>query len=60
MRGLRGRTSTCVGVRCKDGIVLAVEKLLTSKMLVATSNRKIYHVDDHIGVVRPTTRRGCA
>mmetsp|Transcript_70390 Transcript_70390/g.142529 ORF Transcript_70390/g.142529 Transcript_70390/m.142529 type:complete len:269 (+) Transcript_70390:60-866(+) len=44
------QSGTCVGVRCKDGIVLAVEKLLTSKMLVATSNRKIYHVDDHIGV----------
>ena len=45
-------TRTCVGVRCKDGIVLAVEKLLPTKMLLASSNRKIFHVDDHIGVVR--------
>lgn len=45
-----GQSGTCVGVRCKDGIVLAVEKILSSKMLVATSNRKIFHVDDHIGV----------
>lgn len=43
-------SGTCVGVRCKDGIVLAVEKILSSKMLVATSNRKIFHIDDHIGV----------
>lgn len=44
------QSGTCVGVKCKDGIVLAVEKVLPSKMLVATSNRKIFHVDDHLGV----------
>lgn len=29
-----------MGVRCKDGVLLAVEKLLISKMLVAGSNRR--------------------
>ncbi|CAN0455141.1 unnamed protein product, partial [Hapterophycus canaliculatus] len=32
-------SGTALGVRCKDGVLLAVEKLLISKMLVAGSNR---------------------
>lgn len=36
--------------------MLAVEKLLPSKMLLASSNRKIFHVDDHVGVVRHPPR----
>ena len=40
-----------IGLRCKDGVVLAVEKLIISKLLVEGSNRRIYNVDRHAGVV---------
>ena len=43
--------STVLGLRCKDGVVLAVEKLIISKLLVEGSNRRIYNVDRHAGVV---------
>ena len=35
-------SGTAVGVRCKDGVLLAVEKLLVSKMLVPGSNRSVF------------------
>ena len=41
---------TAIGVKCSDGVVLGVEKVLLSPMLVKTSNRRIYTVDSHIGV----------
>lgn len=43
---------TVVGLRGKDCIVLAVEKLVTSKLYEAGSNRRIFNVDRHIGMVR--------
>lgn len=43
-------SGTAVGVRCKDGIILGVEKLLISKMLKPGSNRRIHKVDLHIGI----------
>lgn len=43
--------SVAIGVRCKDGIVLAVEKLVISKLLVKGANRRIVAVDDHVGLV---------
>ncbi|KAK4704350.1 20S proteasome subunit alpha 7, partial [Phenoliferia sp. Uapishka_3] len=43
-------SGTAIGLRCKDGIVLAVEKLVTSKLLVPGSNRRIATVDLHAGV----------
>lgn len=43
-------SGTAVGIRCKDGVVLGVEKLIVSKMQVAGSNRRIYAVDKHAGV----------
>jgi hypothetical protein len=42
---------TIVGIRCKDGVVLAAEKLLTSKLLKPGANDRIYTVDRNIGVV---------
>lgn len=43
---------TTIGLRVKDGIVLAVEKLVHSKLLVpGTSNRRIQTIDKHIGLV---------
>lgn len=42
-----------MAIRCTDGVVLGVEKLVVSKMLVPGSNRRIFHIDKHVGVVRP-------
>ncbi|KAF3762632.1 N-terminal nucleophile aminohydrolase [Cryphonectria parasitica EP155] len=42
---------TSIGIRCKDGVVLAVEKVVTSKLLKAGANKRIATVDRHLGVV---------
>lgn len=42
---------TAVGIRCKDGVVLAVEKIISSKLLKSGANKRIATVDRHIGVV---------
>lgn len=41
--------SVAVGIRCADGIVLGVERLLHSKLLVKGANRRIQSVDEHVG-----------
>mmetsp|Transcript_1505 Transcript_1505/g.5155 ORF Transcript_1505/g.5155 Transcript_1505/m.5155 type:complete len:251 (+) Transcript_1505:196-948(+) len=41
---------TVVGLQCKDGVVLGVEKLVQSKMLVEGSGRRIVAVDRHAGM----------
>ncbi|KAG0228702.1 hypothetical protein BGW42_002027 [Actinomortierella wolfii] len=43
-------SGTVIGLRVKDGVVLAVEKLIQSKLLVPGSNRRIQNVDRHIGI----------
>ncbi|EEB90352.1 hypothetical protein MPER_11450 [Moniliophthora perniciosa FA553] len=43
-------SGTAIGLRVKDGIVLAVEKLVHSKLLVPEANRRIQTVDKHIGL----------
>ncbi|KAG1874566.1 proteasome subunit alpha type-3 [Suillus subalutaceus] len=43
-------SGTAVGLRVKDGVVLAVEKLIHSKLLVPGANRRIQTVDKHIGM----------
>jgi len=45
---------TAIGLKVKDGIVLAVEKLIHSKLLMPEANRRIQTVDRHIGLVRLT------
>ncbi|KZF24658.1 proteasome component C1 [Xylona heveae TC161] len=42
---------TAVGIRCKDGVVLAIEKIITSKLLKVGANKRISTVDRHVGVV---------
>ena len=42
---------TAIGIRCKDGVVLALEKLVTSKLLKKDANKQIATVDRNIGVV---------
>jgi 20S proteasome alpha/beta subunit len=48
-----------IGLRCKDGVVLAVEKLVQSKLLVPGANRRIATVDLHAGIVRFDFRSRC-
>ena len=43
-------SGTAIGIRAKDGIVLAVEKLVPSKLLVQGSNVRIQTVDMHVGM----------
>ena len=38
------QSGTCVGVRCAGGVVLAAEKLVASRLLVAGSGRRSHHV----------------
>ncbi|PWN22669.1 putative PRE10-20S proteasome subunit C1 [Microstroma glucosiphilum] len=40
---------TVIGIKCKDGIVLAVEKLVNTKLLVKGTNRRILNIDRHAG-----------
>lgn len=42
---------TAVGIRCKDGVVLALEKLVTSKLLKPGANKRIATVDRNMGIV---------
>ena len=42
---------TAIGIRCKDGVVLAAEKIITSKLLKPGANKKISTVDRNVGVV---------
>ncbi|KAJ3214263.1 hypothetical protein HDU67_001862 [Dinochytrium kinnereticum] len=43
-------SGTAIGIRAKDGVVLAVEKLVQSKLLVPGSNKRIATADYHIGI----------
>jgi 20S proteasome subunit alpha 7 len=42
---------TAIGIRCKDGVVIALEKLITSKLLKHGANKRIATIDRNMGVV---------
>lgn len=42
-----------VGVACKDGAILAVEKPEETKMMLPGSNRRIFTVAKHVGMAVP-------
>jgi 20S proteasome subunit alpha 7 len=42
---------TCIGIRCKEGVVLAVEKIIASKLLKPGANKRIATVDRNVGIV---------
>ncbi|MCJ1298389.1 putative proteasome subunit alpha type-7 [Hypocenomyce scalaris] len=42
---------TSIGIRCKDGVVLAVEKIISSKLLKPGANKRIATVDRNVGIV---------
>lgn len=41
--------STGIGIQTKEGVVLVVEKRITSTLLVPSSIEKITEIDTHIG-----------
>jgi 20S proteasome subunit alpha 7 len=43
-------SGTAVGIKCKDGILLAVEKLLMSKLLVPGTQRRLHTVAANSGM----------
>ncbi|MFZ2070729.1 MAG: archaeal proteasome endopeptidase complex subunit alpha [Halobacteriota archaeon] len=43
------RGTTAVGIKARDGVVLLVDKRLTSRLLEGGSVEKIFQIDDHIG-----------
>jgi 20S proteasome subunit alpha 7 len=42
---------TCIGIRTKHGVVIAVEKIITSKLLKPNANKRIATVDRNVGIV---------
>ncbi len=44
------RGTTAVGIKCREGVVLIVDKRVTSRLLEASSIEKIFLIDEHIGV----------
>jgi len=45
------KSGTAIGIRCADGVVLGVEKAIVSRMILNESNRRIYTVGIHNGIV---------
>jgi len=43
--------STALGIQTKEGVLLAVEKRVESKLMVPSSNKKIMEIDSHLGAV---------
>lgn len=43
-------SGTSIGLKCSDGIVIAVGKSQVSKMMVPGSNRRVFGVDGHVGI----------
>lgn len=43
------RGTLAIGIKCKDGVILAVEEK-TRKLQVSDVTQKIFQIDDHIGV----------
>lgn len=41
---------TALGLKCKNGVILCVEKPLLNKMLLPTSSRRIHTIDTHSGI----------
>ncbi|KAF2365227.1 Proteasome subunit alpha/beta [Trinorchestia longiramus] len=43
-------SGTAVGLVCKDGVVLAVEKIVTSKLYEPGTNKRLFTADTHVGL----------
>lgn len=44
------RGTTALGIKCKDGVVLIVDKRVSSRLLEQSSIEKIFKIDEHIAV----------
>lgn len=44
-------SGTAIGVACKDGVVLGIEKLTVSRMLEAGSNSRVFGIDRQAGAI---------
>ena len=42
------RGTTAIGIKCKEGVVLAVDRRVTSNLIEICSVEKIFQIDDHI------------
>lgn len=42
-------SGTAIALRGKDGVVFAVEKLVTSKLYEPGSNKRIFTIGNHVG-----------
>jgi len=40
-----------MGVVCKDGVIIGGEKLVASKLMAKSSDKRVYNVDSHVGMV---------
>lgn len=45
------QSGTLIGLRGKNGVVLAVEKIVRSPLYEEDSGSRIYSIDKHIGIV---------
>lgn len=50
---------TAIGVTCKDGIVLGVEKIIMSALYEPKANPRNFTVDRHVGVVSNDAQMRC-
>lgn len=41
--------STSIGITCQDGVVLAVERRVTSRLMEPSSIEKLFEIDSHLG-----------
>ncbi|XP_029679534.1 proteasome subunit alpha type-3 [Formica exsecta] len=41
---------TVIGLRGKDSVVFAVEKIVTSKLYEVGANKRIFNIDEHVGM----------
>ena len=49
MKAVEGN-GTSIGVQCTDGVVVALEKVLVSPLLMPGSNRRVFTIDEHLGM----------
>ncbi len=42
------RGTTAIGLKCKDGVILSVDRRISSKLIEVDSVEKIFQIDDHI------------
>ena len=43
--------SSAIAILCPEGVIFAVEKRLSSPLLIPSSVERVYAIDDHVGVV---------